>query len=188
MASKFIHIVGVFALGMILSACSPTKFMDTEESAAADDAQGTVSAYDPEVASDSERLYGDEDNLAEESPKLKEATKVEPLLIYNIVYFSYDSDDVTASATDVLKRHADYLGSNDGVRFILEGHTDKRGSTGYNQALGTRRAQAVKNLLVSLGAPPDRLEVKSYGEERPAVEREDEDAFSKNRRVEIIYK
>ena len=110
------------------------------------------------------------------------------MLIYNIVYFDFDSDDITPTATDVLKNHADYLAANSDVRFILEGHTDKRGSSDYNHALGMRRSQAVKNLLMSLGAPQDRLVAKSYGEGHPAVEGETEEAFSKNRRVEIIYK
>jgi peptidoglycan-associated lipoprotein len=70
----------------------------------------------------------------------------------------------------------------------LEGHTDERGSREYNIALGDRRAQSVRRVLLFQGASSDQVETVSYGEEEPAVSGHDEAAWSKNRRVELIYK
>jgi peptidoglycan-associated lipoprotein len=69
----------------------------------------------------------------------------------------------------------------------LEGHTDERGSREYNIGLGERRAQSVRRALLLQGASDAQLSTVSYGEERPAVAGHDEAAWSKNRRVEIVY-
>ena len=69
----------------------------------------------------------------------------------------------------------------------LEGHTDERGSREYNIALGDRRAQSVRQVLLFQGASVDQIDTVSYGEEQPAVSGHTEDAWSKNRRVELIY-
>ena len=69
----------------------------------------------------------------------------------------------------------------------LEGNTDERGSAEYNVALGERRAQSVKRALLLQGATETELTTVSYGAERPAVEGHDEAAWSKNRRVEIVF-
>lgn len=186
MALEFPRIIGIAALGMLLASCSSTKFLDAE--GISDEPVQATPVYNPTVVEASESLYGEEDTLDEDSPKLKEAAKIQPELIYNIVYFDYDSDDVLSDALDTLKLHAEYLLGNTGVRFVLEGHADERGSSDYNIGLAERRAQAVMKVLLGYGAPRDRMSVVSYGEERPAVEGDTEEAFSKNRRVEIIYK
>jgi len=69
----------------------------------------------------------------------------------------------------------------------LEGHADERGSREYNIGLGDRRAQSVRQILLFQGASSDQIETISYGEERPAVLGHDESAWSKNRRVEMVY-
>jgi peptidoglycan-associated lipoprotein len=69
----------------------------------------------------------------------------------------------------------------------LEGHGDERGSREYNIGLGEKRAQAVKQVLLLQGASADQLATVSYGEERPAVVGSDDEAWSLNRRVELVY-
>nr|MDQ3308926.1 OmpA family protein [Gemmatimonadota bacterium] len=68
----------------------------------------------------------------------------------------------------------------------IEGHTDERGSTEYNLALGQRRAEAVRTFLVNYGIPAARLAVISFGEERPAEEGGDEASLARNRRAEFV--
>ena len=109
------------------------------------------------------------------------------LLATRIVYFDFDSSDLKGEATDVVAAHAKYLGTHQSARVRLEGHTDERGSPEYNVGLGERRAQAVRHALLLQGATDAQLSTVSYGEERPAVAGHDEAAWTKNRRVEIIY-
>jgi peptidoglycan-associated lipoprotein len=109
------------------------------------------------------------------------------LLATRVVYFDFDSSQITGAGTDVVATHAKYLAAHSGTRVRLEGHTDERGSREYNIGLGERRAQAVRRALLLQGATDAQISTVSYGEERPAVSGHDEAAWSKNRRVEIVY-
>lgn len=104
-----------------------------------------------------------------------------------IVYFEYDRFDVKSEYEAVLQAHGRYLSGNPGARVRLEGHADERGSREYNIGLGEKRAQAVKQVLLLQGASADQLATVSYGEERPAVVGSDDEAWSLNRRVELVY-
>ncbi len=88
---------------------------------------------------------------------------------------------------DVIAAHGRFLAGNATVRVRLEGHTDERGSREYNIGLGERRAQTVKRALMLQGVQEAQIATVSYGEERPAAAGSDENAWSKNRRVEIVY-
>jgi len=98
------------------------------------------------------------------------------------VFFGYDSSELTGEGRAVLEKQAAWLNQYANVGVTVEGHADERGTREYNLALGERRAQAVKNYLVSLGVPADRLNTISYGKERPAVMGSDEESWAKNRR------
>ena len=87
----------------------------------------------------------------------------------------------------MIEAHGNFIASNGNVSARLEGNTDERGTREHNIALGDRRAQSVRRLLMFQGASADQLETISYGEERPAVTGHTEDAWAKNRRVEIVY-
>lgn len=99
-------------------------------------------------------------------------------------YFAYDSSELRPDALRALDVHARDL-QRSGVRVVLEGHTDERGTREYNMALGERRAQAVQRYLVLQGVSPSQLEIVSYGEERPVADGHDESSWSLNRRVEL---
>jgi peptidoglycan-associated lipoprotein len=109
------------------------------------------------------------------------------LLATRVVYFDFDSSEIKGAGTDVVAAHAKFLAAHSGTRVRLEGHTDERGSREYNIGLGERRAQAVRRALLLQGATDAQISTVSYGEERPAVSGHDEAAWSKNRRVEIVY-
>jgi peptidoglycan-associated lipoprotein len=104
-----------------------------------------------------------------------------------VLYFDYDSTTIRSDFEHVVQAHASYLAANPGVTITLEGHADERGTPEYNLALGERRALAVRRQLVLLGASAGQIKTVSYGEERPAAQGHDEQAYSLNRRVEIIY-
>lgn len=109
------------------------------------------------------------------------------LLSKRVVYFDFDSSAIKDEALPVIQAHADYLASNTQVNFTLEGHADERGTREYNLALGERRADAVRRLLIANGVSPAQVRVVSYGEERPAMLGHDEDAWGMNRRAEMVY-
>ena len=104
----------------------------------------------------------------------------------NIVYFAYDSSELSPEGLAVVDAFGKYLSANSGSKLRLEGHADERGSREYNIALGERRAIAVQSALIARGAGPSQLSIISYGEERPAVPEHTEAAYAKNRRVEIV--
>ena len=101
------------------------------------------------------------------------------------VYFDFDQFTLSADARKTLGDNAKYLQANSAVQVVIEGHCDERGSDEYNLALGESRALAAKNYLVSLGINAKRLSVISYGEEKPAVQGHNENAWAKNRRAEF---
>jgi len=101
------------------------------------------------------------------------------------VYFDFDKTNLTSKSLQTLKSVANALNDNPDLDVVLAGHADERGTREYNLALGQRRAEAVSDYLVLNGIKKDRITVKSFGEERPVSLGQDEESYSKNRRVEI---
>lgn len=106
-------------------------------------------------------------------------------LAADTVYFAFDSSTVPGAERAKLAAVADWFKANSNRSLFLAGHADKRGTPEYNRALGERRALAVREYLVGLGVPAAQLYTNSYGSDRPAVEGDTEEAYAKNRRVEI---
>jgi peptidoglycan-associated lipoprotein len=98
------------------------------------------------------------------------------------VHFDYDKYEVKGQDRDLLQRQAQWLQKYGQVRVTVEGHCDERGTREYNLALGARRANAVKEYLVSLGVSSARVDTISYGKERPMCTESDESCWSQNRR------
>ena len=97
-------------------------------------------------------------------------------------FFDYDSANIRADAREALQKDADFLKNYPQARVTIEGHCDERGSTEYNLALGQRRANAVKEYLVSLGISADRLSTTSWGKEKPFCNESNEACWQQNRR------
>ena len=102
-----------------------------------------------------------------------------------VVYFDFDSDVVKEEYRPLIDLHAKRLNANKKAALNLEGHTDERGGREYNLALGQRRAEAVAKSLTLLGVSANQVEAVSFGKERPAAQGSNEEAWAKNRRVEI---
>ena len=109
------------------------------------------------------------------------------LLKNRIIYFDFDSSEIRGEYASQISAHAKYLASNASIRVRIEGNTDERGSREYNIGLGERRAQAVRRALMLQGVAESQITTVSYGEERPAVTGHTEEAWSRNRRAEIVY-
>jgi peptidoglycan-associated lipoprotein len=170
-------VVLLVAAALALGGCASKK---PKPSAAADTSQESGAATESGAA-------GANGALAGANPDDEAAGPQGGLLATRVVYFDFDSSEITGAGTDVVAAHAKYLASHPGTRVRLEGHTDERGSREYNIGLGERRAQAVRRSLLLQGATDAQISTVSYGAERPAVSGHDEAAWAKNRRVEIVY-
>lgn len=171
------------ALGLLLAACAPKQQTVQEETpaviatpvststAATSGAQTNATAVASPVVTDPMTLLDD--------PRSPLANRV--------VYFEFDRSEIQQQHLAQLETHARFLVANPGIKIRLEGHGDERGTREYNIGLGDRRAQAVRRLLMFQGAAASQLVTVSYGEEKPAADGHDEGAWSRNRRVELVY-
>jgi len=99
------------------------------------------------------------------------------------VFFPYDKAVIEANQKAALDDNVRWLKANGGVKILIEGHCDERGTAEYNLGLGDRRAKAVRDYLVTSGIASIRIGTISYGKERPFVSGNDENAWKQNRRV-----
>ena len=107
-------------------------------------------------------------------------------LVQNVgdrVFFATDQSSLDGSARATLRNQAQWLAQNGELRIVIEGHADERGTRDYNLALGARRANAVRDFLISEGVNGSRLQTISYGKERPVSLCSEESCWSKNRRA-----
>ena len=103
------------------------------------------------------------------------------------VYFGYDSSILAPAELAKVQQAADYMTGNADVVLIVEGHCDERGSNEYNLSLGEQRALALRSALVNLGISADRIQSRSFGEEKPAVLGTGEAVWAQNRRGEFAF-
>lgn len=140
-------------------------------------------APEPAPEDDSaERERLERERMAREAAERGRAVSADLAAMIN---FDYDQAVVRSTDQETLDRKAAILVANPGVRLRIAGHADERGSDEYNLALGNRRAAAAKRYLENKGVDASRLEVVSYGEERPLNPGNDETAYAQNRRDEF---
>ena len=159
----------ILLMAMALAACDPNVRPDGEDSEG-----GT------QVGS----VDGEAGVVSYEAGAINDGNSV---LAGRIIYFDFDSSKVASDYVELVKHHGKYLSANPNASIRLEGHTDERGTREYNVALGDRRAQAAKRLIMFQGASSDQVTIVSYGEEKPASLGHDESAWHLNRRAELVY-
>ena len=103
------------------------------------------------------------------------------------IYYDFDKFDVKDEYRPLVEAHAKYLRDNPGARMLIQGNTDERGGREYNVGLGQRRSDGVKKMLILLGAKEAQIESVSLGEEKPKSQGSTEEAWSQNRRSDILY-
>ena len=103
------------------------------------------------------------------------------------VYYDFDKFDVKGEYRPMIEAHARYLRDNGGTKMLVQGNTDERGSREYNLALGQRRSEGVKRMLMLLGGREDQIEAVSLGEEKPRAAGSTEEGWSQNRRSDMLY-
>jgi len=107
-------------------------------------------------------------------------------LSFEPVYFDFDSFNLRDDAKTALDHDAHMLRDNSNAHVTIEGHCDERGTVEYNQALGEKRAQAARDYLVNAGIDGSRIQIISYGKERPFADGHDESAWQQNRRAQFV--
>ncbi|MCS7203967.1 MAG: peptidoglycan-associated lipoprotein Pal [Thermodesulfovibrio sp.] len=103
------------------------------------------------------------------------------------IYFDYDKYDIRTEDIPTLKKVAAALQKYPKLRLIIEGHCDERGTNEYNFALGQKRANSAKQYLISLGISSTRIDIISYGEEKPLCTEQNEACWQKNRRAHFVF-
>jgi peptidoglycan-associated lipoprotein len=106
--------------------------------------------------------------------------------MFEDILFDFDKYNVKETYKPVLQSISAWMMKNGNSKLLIEGHCDERGTNEYNLALGDRRSKSVRDYLVSLGVPTDRLDMISYGEERPLCATQNEGCWSKNRRAHFL--
>lgn len=167
----------ILAAVLTLAACSSSGEGETD---GADSGSSGSSSSSSSGSSAQTRPGSGSGNLTQEEIRTQNA------LEQTIFYFDFDVAEFQPEDRQTLTYHARDLAANPNKRVRLEGHADERGTREYNLALGERRANSIMNYLIVNGASRSQLEVVSYGEERPAATGETEQAYARNRRVEIV--
>ncbi|MCD6669585.1 peptidoglycan-associated lipoprotein Pal [Vibrio cholerae] len=129
----------------------------------------------------------DSNGLNAQGQLTEQELKEQALRENQTVYFAFDNATIASDYEAMLAAHAAYLVKNPSLRVTIEGHADERGTPEYNIALGERRAQAVAKYLEALGVQAGQLSIVSYGEEKPLVLGQSEEAYAKNRRAVLVY-
>lgn len=127
-------------------------------------------------------------NTAPAAQSTSNATE-EELFSQNVkdIYFDYDKYDIRGSEQSSLQADAQFLQQHANIHITIEGHSDERGSTEYNLALGTNRADTVKNALIQAGVSGNRIKTISYGKEKPFCSVSNEACWQQNRRGHFVY-
>lgn len=182
-------LVSALMLAGLLAACSPENVKNDDE-AANDNQQNSEQNAD---GAQTGGLNGDGTaggtalngaTVSYEKSAINDANNV---LAEKVIYFEFDSDQISADYQELITHHGKYLASNPDMSVRLEGHADERGSREYNVALANRRAQTVRRLVLFQGVNADQVSVISYGEEKPVALGHDEESWRLNRRVELVY-
>lgn len=182
---RYLRLLPVIMVCLPLVACKG-KTMIREDASAADAAAEAVTVPEDEVmAEDLAGAGAKASDMETASISTGDITAEVEQVGLKTVHFDFDRYNIREGDKAILKRNAQWLKNNSGVRIVIEGHADERGENEYNLALGEKRATSVKGYLQALGVSPSRLDTISYGEERPADPGHDESAWSRNRRAEF---
>jgi len=181
----------MLAAALLFSACSTTK---PDSSATVEERTGKPVSRDSGSAQTEPVGSGDISKSGSRAENRAESVKyADPfndptsVLAKRSIYFDVDSFNIKEEFKSVLEAHAQYLIARSDRKVLLQGHTDERGGSEYNLALGQKRAEAVRRTLAIFGVPEAQMEAVSFGKEKPRATSSDEAAWAENRRCDLAY-
>ena len=175
---KFSTVLAVLAVALCVTGCKYDKAKKGANGGADAANASDISAIESADASEVSLAGASEGKFEDLYQRCADA-------VFAPVYFGFDSTVVPAGELGKIDAVAQHLSSNAGRVVVVEGNCDERGSHEYNMSLGENRALVVRNYLVQSGVAADRIQTRSYGAEKPAVEGHDESAYAQNRRAEF---
>ena len=178
------RILWAVLIASLLAACAGTQSTDSQPPAAVEDrGVGKPAAAQPVET----RPIGGVDLIGRPAAGAAALKDPNNILSKRSVYYEFDKYDVKDEYKPMIEAHARYLRENGATRMLIQGNTDERGSREYNVALGQRRSESVKRMLLLLGGREDQIEAVSLGEEKPRAAGANEEAWAQNRRSDMLY-
>jgi peptidoglycan-associated lipoprotein len=165
----------------ILAACSGAPVTE-QDAASVEDRSAKPVQKDPVSTGQIAKVDVTGTRIAGQDPAVKTG-----VLAQRSIFYDLDQYDIKDQYKSLVEAHARYLRDNPGRKMLVQGNTDERGSREYNVGLGQKRSEGVKRMLLLLGAREEQVESVSLGEEKPRAEGHDEQAWSQNRRSDILY-
>ena len=190
----------IFILVFVVIGCAPKYIKQAPESSKEAEVETTAvpkAIAEEKVLQKPAEIKRDitEETLAGKGQKAKESdvraenasapTKAEAVL--KDVFFDFDKYEINENERPALDSAAAWLKNNKGVKIIIEGHCDERGTNEYNLALGEKRANAARDYLAANGIAPEKIKTISYGEEKPLCSEQTDDCYQKNRRAHFVF-
>jgi peptidoglycan-associated lipoprotein len=179
----------IAALLAVLAACASAPTQEQAPAGVEDHSRGQPGAQSQAIGSKQVTgvgLPGQEGGAAMGAKN--PLTDPSNILSKRSIYYDFDQYDIKDQYKPLIEAHAAYLRDHPDAKVLIQGNTDERGSREYNVALGQRRAEGVKRMLLLLGAREDQVEAVSLGEEKPKALGTTEEAYAQNRRCDILYK
>lgn len=173
-------------LGLIGIGCAQRKVTTAGDTASTTPTAEQKAAAEREAAAKGAEKVTEQKMAKVEAKDLPGAKADEVAGMFPDIHFDFDKYDIKDNDKPTLKQVADYLIKNGADKLLIEGHCDDRGTNEYNLGLGDRRAKATRDYLISLGVPSARMNMISYGEERPLCKEQNEACWSKNRRSHFV--
>jgi peptidoglycan-associated lipoprotein len=189
---KIAFILSLVLAGFILAGCSPQKVVQPTpaDQQQQQQQQPTVtskeSGTETTVIKPSERITEKQLAKIEMKEEVRSDRYKEVKDLFEDIYFDYDEYEIRAAAKAILEKISTWMLTNRASKISIEGHCDERGTNEYNLALGDKRAKAARDFLIALGVPSGRIEMISYGEEKPVCSEKTDACYAKNRRVHFV--
>jgi len=178
------RILWAVLIASLLAACAGTQSTDSQPPAAVEDrGVGKPAAAQPVET----RPIGGVELIGRPAAGAASLKDPNNILSKRSVFYDFDKYDVKDEYKPMIEAHARYLRENGATRMLIQGNTDERGSREYNIALGQRRSESVKRMLLLLGGREDQIEAVSLGEEKPRAAGANEEAWAQNRRSDMLY-